>query len=193
MAVEIRQMTVEEYLALDEASEIQHEFINGELIPMPGGSGPHNSIVARTIGALLDAVGDRDCTVFGSQMRVEIDESKYLFPDVSVVCGEPAYGDYNKVILLNPTVVVEVTSPSSIERDHIHKVELYSAVPSIRGYLILDQKRVFAQWNLRTDSGWHTRQFTDPTDEIELEPLGCALSLGPLYRGVNLESLPSAR
>ena len=188
MAVEFRQMTVEEYLALDEASEIQHEFINGELIPMAGGSGPHNSIVARAIGALLGAVDDRDCTVFGSQMRVEIDESKYLFPDVSVVCGEPAYGDDNQVILLNPTVVVEVTSPSSIERDHIHKVEFYSAVPSIQGYLILDQKRVFAQWNLRSDSGWHTRQFSDPTDVIELAPLGCALSLGPLYRGVNLES-----
>ena len=186
MAVQIGQMTVEEYLALDEASENQHEFINGELIPMPGGSGPHNSIVARAIGALLGAVDDRDCTVFASQMRVQIDDFRYLYPDASVVCGEPAYADDNDVILLNPTVVVEVTSPSSIERDHIHKVELYGAVPSIAGYLILSQERVLAQWYTRSESGWHLRQFADPADEIELAPLGCTLALSQLYRGVKL-------
>ncbi len=188
MAVQIGQMTVEEYLALDEASEIQHEFVDGELIPMPGGSGPHNSIVAHAIGALLGAVDARDCTVFASQMRVQVDDFKYLYPDASVVCGEPAYADDNEVILLNPTVVVEVTSPSSIERDHIHKVELYGAVPSIQGYLILDQKRVFAEWYTRSESGWHLRQFTDPADEIELAPLGCALALSQLYRGLKLDT-----
>ena len=187
MAIETCQMTVEEYLAFDEASEIQHEFIDGELIPMPGGSGPHNSIVARAIGALLGAADQRGCTVFASQMRVQIDEFKYLYPDASVVCGEPAYADDNEVILLNPTVVVEVTSPSSIERDHIHKVELYGAVPSIQGYLILDQNRVFAQWYTRSESGWDLRQFSDPSDEIELAPLGCALTLSQLYRGVKLD------
>ena len=90
MAVQIRQMTVEEYLALDEASEIQHEYINGELIPMPGGSGPHNSIVANAIIALGNAVAGRGCTMFASQMRVQIDETKYLYPDASVVCGQAA-------------------------------------------------------------------------------------------------------
>ena len=188
MAVEIRQMTVEEYLAFDEASEIQHEFIDGELIPMPGGSGSHNSIVARTIGALLGAVDDPDCTVFASQMRVHIDESKYLFPDVSVVCGQPAYSDDNEVILLNPTVVVEVTSPSSLSYDHVDKVALYGAVPSIQGYLILDQQRPFAEWYTREGSGWHLRQYTDLADEIELAPLGCTLKLAQVYRGVNLDA-----
>ena len=188
MAVELREMTVEEYLAFDEASEIQHEFIDGELIPMPGGSGPHNAIVARTIIALGNALAARDCTVFASQMRVQIDETKYLYPDMSVVCGEPAYADDSEVILLNPTVVVEVTSPSSIERDHVNKVELYGAVPSIQGYLILAQDRVFAEWYTRSESGWHLRQFTDPADEIELTPLGCTLRLADVYRGLRLQA-----
>lgn len=186
MAIETRQMTVEEYLAFDEASEIQHEFIDGELIPMPGGSGPHNLVVARTTIALGVALEDQDCFIFGSQMRVEIDDSKYLFPDVSVVRGEPAYGDDNQVILLNPTVVVEVTSPSSHSYDHVDKVANYGAVPSIEGYLILDQKRVFAEWYTRSESGWHLRQFSDLGDEIALEPLGCTLRLADVYRSVNL-------
>ena len=188
MAVELRQMTVGKYLAFDEASEIQHEFIDGELIAMPGGSGPHNSIVARAIAALLGALDERDCTVFASQMRVQIDETKYLYPDTSVVCGEPVYADDNEVILLNPTVVVEVTSLSSIERDHVNKVELYGAVPSIQGYLILAQDRVFAEWYTRSESGWHLRQFSDPADEIELTPLGCALKLAEIYRGLKLRA-----
>ncbi len=187
MAVQIGQMTAEEYLAFDEASDIQHEFIDGELILMPGGSGPHNLIAISVAIALGVALDNRDCFIFGSQMRVEIDESKYLFPDVSVVRGEPVYGDDNKVILLNPTVVVEVTSPSSLSYDHVDKVAHYGAVPSIAGYLILSQERVFAEWYTRAESGWHLRQFTDPADEIELEPLGCALALSRLYRGVKLD------
>jgi len=188
MAVETRQMTVEEYLEFDEASEIQHEFIDGELIPMPGGSGPHNLVVAQTTAALVVALEDRDCFIFGSQMRVEIDDSKYLYPDVSVVRGEPAYADDNQVILLNPTVVVEVTSPSSHSYDHVDKVANYGAVPSIEGYLILDQKRVFAEWYTRSESGWHLRQFSDLADEIELEPLGCTLRLEDVYRSLKLSA-----
>ncbi len=188
MAIEIRQMTVEEYLVLDEASEIQHEYIDGELIPMPGGSGPHNLIVAYASSALIVALGDRDCFVFGSQMRIGIDATRYLYPDVSVVCGEPAYADDNEVILINPTVVVEVTSPSSIERDRTTKLELYGTVPSIHGYLILEQERVFAQWHTRTESGWRQQQFSDLDDEIELQPLNCAITLAQVYHNVNLQA-----
>ena len=188
MAIETRELTVAQYLAFDEASDIQHEFIEGELIPMPGGSGPHNLIAASTTSALSVALAERDCFIFGSQMRVQIDESKYLFPDVSVVCGEPVYGDDNKVVLLNPTVVVEVTSPSSLSYDHVDKVGFYGAVPSIQGYLILDQERVFAEWYSRAESGWNLRQFTDPAAEIELAPLGCTLRLADVYRSVKLDA-----
>ena len=188
MAVEIRQMSVEDYLAFDEQSEIRIEFIEGEIYPMPGGTGKHNAIVASAIGALIRAVGDQDCTVFASQMRVRIDDMKYVYPDVSVVCGDADFADDNEVILLNPTVVVEVTSPSSQAYDHVDKVTYYGAVPSIQGYLILDQDRAFAEWYTRTESGWHLQQFSDLDDEITLEPLGCSLPLAQLYRGVAFEA-----
>ncbi|MCY3831764.1 MAG: Uma2 family endonuclease [Chloroflexi bacterium] len=186
MAIETRLMTVEQYLAFDEASEMQHEYIDGELIPMPGGSGNHNMIVASVTAAFVVAIGDRDCYVFGSQMRIQIDDMRYVYPDVSAVCGDPVYGDQSEVTLLNPTVVVEVTSPSSQTKDHVDKVAYYSAVPSIEGYLILDQERVFAEWHRRVESGWHRQQFDNLDDEIALEPLGCTLTLSQVYRGVSL-------
>ena len=187
MITKMRQMTVEEYLAFDEGGEIKHEFVDGELFEMTGGTANHSMIIVYAIAALVNQLNNRDCIVFDSNMRVKIDDTKYVYPDVSVVCGNAEFADDNEVILLNPTVVVEVTSPSSIERDRVSKVEFYGDIPSVLGYLILDQERVFAQWYTRIESGWHLRQFTDLADEIELEPLGCTLSLAQLYRGVNLE------
>ena len=184
MVSNIRQMTVEEYLAHDEACDITNEYIDGEIIPMAGGTRKHNSIVAYTIIALGNALADHDCTVFASQMRVRIDDTKYVYPDVSVVCGDSKFEDENSTILLNPTLVVEVTSPSSLAHDHIDKVAYYGAVPSIQGYLILDQNRVFAEMYTRVESGWHLQQFSSLDDTIALEPLACSLSLAQVYRGL---------
>ena len=186
MASNIRQMTVAEYFAFDEASEIRNEYIDGDIIPMPGGTRKHNAIVALTIGALIDLLDSRDCETYASQMRVRVDDAKYLYPDVSVVCGEPEFEDENEVTLLNPTIVVEVTSPSSLAYDHVDKLGFYSDVASIRGDLILDQERIYAEWHSRTESGWHVQQFNDPMAMIPLEPLGCELSLAQLYRGLRM-------
>ncbi len=186
MAEVIRYMTVADYLAFDEASEIRNEYIDGELYPMTGGTNNHSAIIAYTIAALVNLLVDADCTVRSSDMRVRVDDTKYVYPDVSVVCGEPRFSDENEVTLLNPTVVVEVTSPSSIVNDHISKVEFYGAVPSIEGYLILDQERVFAERYTRAESGWHLRQFSDVNDVIALEPLGVELPLSQVYSRVLL-------
>ncbi|MCY4072095.1 MAG: Uma2 family endonuclease [Chloroflexi bacterium] len=184
MVANIRQMTVEEYLAFDEASEITNEYIDGEIIPMPGGTWKHNKIVAYMIMALGNALVDHECDVLGSQMRVRIDETKYVYPDASVVCGDAEFEDESEVTLRNPTVVVEVTSPSSLERDHVSKVELYGAVPSIQCYLILDQERVFAECYSRAEDGWRLRQYASLDDVIPLEPLGCSLPLAGVYRRI---------
>ena len=184
MVTDIRQMTVEEYLAYDEGCEFTNEYIDGEIIPMAGGTRKHNAIVAHTIAELVNALGDSECAVFASQMRVRIDASKYVFPDVSVVCGNPVFEDKNEVILRNPSLVVEVTSPSSLAHDHVDKVAYYGAVPSIQGYLILDQDRVFAEMYTRAESGWHLQQFSSLDDAIALKPLACSLSLAQVYRGI---------
>ena len=187
MVTDIRAMTVEEYLAFDEASEITNEYIDGEMIPMPGGTRKHNKIVAQTIIALGIALADRDCEVLGSQMRVRIDDTKYVYPDASVVCGNAECEDENEVTLLNPTVVVEVTSSSSLARDHVDKVAYYGAVPSIQCYLILDQERVFAECYSRAEDGWRLRQYASLDDVIPLEPLACSLPLAGVYRRIFLD------
>ncbi len=187
MAEFIRQMTVADYLAFDEASEIRNEYIDGELYPMTGGTRKHGLLISYTIIVLNDLLADNECEIYPSVMRVRIDDTKYVYPDVSVVCGEPRFADDREVTLLNPTVVVEVTSPSSIVNDLISKVEFYGAVPSIKGYLILDQERVFAEWYSRAESGWRLQQYSSLGDVIPLEALGCRLPLDQIYSRVRLD------
>ncbi|MCY3916565.1 MAG: Uma2 family endonuclease [Chloroflexi bacterium] len=185
MAIEIQQLTVEQYLALEAESEIKHEYIDGEIFPMPGGTLNHDTVIMNLTGALFPQLIGSDCRLHTSHMRVGVSPTRYVYPDLTAVCGE-AETDHGTTTLLNPVVVVEVTSPSSIERDRVRKVELYGDIPSVQGYLILDQERVFAQWHTRSESGWQFRQFSDLADEIELEPLGCTLRLADVYRSVAL-------
>ncbi len=187
MIAKTRIMTVAEYFAFDEASEIRNEFIDGEIIPMPGGTGIHNILVGHATIAIGNALRERDCAVYGSQMRVQVDATKYVYPDVSVVCGRAEYADARRLVLLNPIFVAEVTSPTSIVMDHVDKLEFYGAVPSIQGYLILDQERVFATWHSRAGQSWQTRQYSDLGDVIPLEPLGAELSLAEVYRRAELD------
>ena len=160
MAENIRQMTVEQYFALEAESEIRYEFIDGEIYPMPGGTLNHDEIIVNTTLILGTQLLDSGCRLYSSNMRVRIGPTRYVYPDLSAVCGE-AQADDNATTLLNPIFVAEVTSPSSRVYDHISKVEFYGAVPSIQGYLILDQERIFAEWYTRTESGWHLQQFND--------------------------------
>ena len=98
MVTNIRQMTVEEYLTFDETSEFKNEYIDGEIIPMTGGTGNHSSLIARTIAELVSVSVGSKCAVYASQMRVRIDDTKYVYPDASVVCGDPDFDDENEVI-----------------------------------------------------------------------------------------------
>ena len=155
MAIEIQQLTVEQYLALEAESEIKHEYIDGDIFPMTGGTLNHDQITMNLTLALGYQLADSNCRLHTSHMRVGVSPTRYLYPDLSAVCGE-AETDHGTTTLLNPIFVVEVTSPSSIERDRVRKVELYGDIPSVQGYLILDQERVFAQWYTRSESGWPT-------------------------------------
>ena len=188
MATNIRRLTVEQYLALEAESEVKHEYIDGEIFAMTGGSANHSAIIAYTIAALINQLDETECVVRASDMRVKINELRYVYPDISVVCGESSYGDDNETTLLNPTLIVEVTSPSSMAYDHVSKVEFYGALASVQAYLILDQQRVFAELYSRAASGWHLQQFSDLADVIPLDPLNCSLPLAQVYRGVGIEA-----
>ena len=92
--------------------------------------------------------------------------------------------------LLNPVVVAEVTSPSSIEYDRGEKREFYFDVPSIQAYLIVDQHRVCAELCTRAEGGWQTQSFTSVDEVVPLDALNCDLPLSQVYRGISFDPQP---
>ncbi len=188
MAIErVQQMTVEEFLDFAELSENGYEYIDGEPIEMTGGKLKHFDIISNIMFKFRLLLADSDCRTLPNGVLVRVGEATLVSPDVCVVCGEPAT-EADTRILLNPVLVVEVTSPSSIDRDRVLKRELYAAVASIQAYLVVDQHRALVELYTRSEAGWNIRCFSDLDDEIALEALDCRLPLRDIYEGVDFAS-----
>ena len=185
----IRQMTVAEYLVFEEGSEIKHEYIDGELYPMTGGTMYHAITMMNLGGALWQRLKGTGCTAMSSAMRIRISPTRYVYADASVVCGEPVT-EYKTQTLLNPTLVAEVTSPSSIDYDRGLKREFYQSIPSLQIYLIIDQDRPFVELHTRQEAGWTLREFSGLDASLPLEALDCELPLAEIYHRVDFDAAP---
>ena len=181
-------MTVEDYFKWELLQERKHEYIDGVVIEMPGVSNKH-SVITINITLALGSVVDRSrFTLHSTEMRVEIDPTRYVYPDLTLVRGASNFADASEYNLMNPFVVVEVTSPTSITRDRRDKLEYYYSVPSIEACLIVDQHRYKAELYERGDSGWRRRDFAEPGDIIPLAMLDCELPLAEIYRDIEFEA-----
>ncbi len=182
------RLTVAEYLEWEETNEVKHEYIDGELRSMTGANRNHNRIMTNVTIAIGRQLDNSNCSLLSSQMKVKVGETRYLYPDLSAVCGEETFERENEMVLLNPVLVIEVTSPSSIEFDRGEKRDFYFDVPAIQEYLVIDQHRVYVERNTRSESGWQVQVYADLEDVIPLEALNCTLPLDQVYRGISFES-----
>ena len=181
-----RTMTVAEYLEWEERQEVKHEYIDGVIIEMTGRTLTHTRIKTNIGGTLFALLDPSACILCNSDMRVRVSPTRYVYPDFSVVRGEPRMEDDKELTLLNPILVVEVTSPTSEIRDRVDKLDLYVDVPSIEAYLIVEQDRPRADLYTRSEDGWHLRAYNQEEDVIPLPMLDCDLPLEQVYRGIEL-------
>ena len=180
-----RTMTVAEYLEWEERQELRHEYIDGDIIEMSGGTGNHSKIAMHIALALGSLVNLLNFVFHSSNMRIRVSVNRYVYPDLSIVGRDEVYEDESEHTLLNPVFVVEVTSPSSAMRDHVDKLDHYFAVPSIEAYLIVDQDRLRADLYTRSQEGWHLQIFSNAEDVIPLPMLDCKLPLAQVFRGID--------
>jgi len=183
----VQKMSVEQFLDFAENAEERYEYIDGEPIEMTGGKLNHFRLINRLQQLLESLLPDSDCEVLGSGMLLRVGDASLVSPDVIVVCGEPETESDTR-ILLNPILVVEVTSPSSIDYDRVVKRDFYESVDSIQAYLIVDQHRMLVELYARGETGWHLQTFSQSDDELQLEALNCSLSLRDIYRNVDFET-----
>ena len=183
-----QRYTVDEYLALERASDEKHEYFDGEIFAMAGGSMQRSLIGANTVRELGNKLQDRPCRVFNSDMRVWCPTGLRTYPDASVVCNQPQLEDSEKDTLLNPIVVVEVLSPSTEAYDRGRKFEIYKSIESLREYVLVAQDRAHVDCFTRQPSGgWLLTSATGLESSIEIPALECSIRLAEIYAQVEFE------
>ncbi len=183
--------TFEEYLAFEEAAEVKHEYHNGYLEAMAGGTGEH-SILCNNIGSELHTElkkSGKKCITFNSDMKTWIPVcKKSLYPDALVVCGEPKYTDENRTVLENPMLIIEVLSKSSRFYDKGEKFECYRSLPSFREYMIVYQTIPRVEtWYKEEEELWRIKSATGLDKTIYLHTLDATIALKDIY--LNIDNL----
>ena len=144
--------TPEEYLSRERKALDKSEYRNGQIHAMPGASHEHNVIMGNTFAELHIQLRDRTCIVYPSDMRVKVSSTgRYTYPDVVVVCEEPRFEDSHFDTLLNPTVLIEVLSPSTAAYDRGEKFASYQKLDSLCEYVLISQDRVRVEYYLRQE------------------------------------------
>ncbi len=188
-----KRWTVEEYLAFERASEEKHEFIDGDVYLMSGASRQLNLISVNVISSLTTQLRERPCEVYGSDMRVRV-EGDFTYPDVIVICAVPLFDDNEFVdTLLNPTLIVEVLSPSTELYDRGKKFQKYRTIDSFQEYVLIAQDEYRIERFLRDETGnWIFSEAISAQAEVNLTSIGCTLRLADVYAKVTFEPDESA-
>ena len=185
-----RKYTLEEYFALELASEEKYEYWDGSVFCMSGASLAHNQIASSIIREVGMGLRGRGCRVFGPDMRVKVPiYPPYRYPDVSALCGEPEIERVRgQDLLTNPALIVEVLSPSTEAFDRGDKFTYYKSIPSFSEYLLVAQHRHHVSQFVRAEGGvWTFVEFNDVGDTVACASVPCELPLGEIYRDVVFE------
>lgn len=175
-------LSPQEYLALERSSEQRHEYADGEIFAMAGATREHNLTAGNIYAGLHQALLERPCEVYSSDMRIKSAATgRYLYPDVAVVCGDPAFEDETRDTLLNPAVIVEVLSNSTEAYDRGDKFAQYQAIPSCQEYVLASQKEPRIEHFRRLPDGTWLLRILRPGDRLVLESIGCEIDVARAY------------
>lgn len=181
-------MTVEEYLTFDRASETKHEYFDGELLAMDGASYTHTLIVGNIAFGLHEQLRGRSCRVLMSSMRLLVQETTaFVYPDLTVICGQPQFRDERRDVLLNPTIIIGVLSQSTESHDRGQKFQEYRTIDSLREYVLVLQKAPRIEHFVRqTNNLWLFSESVAIESVLHLPTIDCTLALADIYQDVDL-------
>jgi len=177
-------MTVEEYLALEETSEVKHEYVRGYVYAMPDVTLAHDRIANNVRTALHNHLGDGPWRMQGPSLRVRVGDDACYYPDAFVIRDDTADGTATEVT--TPRLVVEAPSESTEANDRGDKFADYQSLASFEEYLLVSPRRRSVERYHRTARGTWTYQRYAPNDTVTLETIGLSLPVGTLYRGTQL-------
>ena len=180
----LHRFTYSDYVEVERQSPTKHEFLDGEIYAMAGGSEEHSALSAECLRVLGNAVAGRKCRVHTSDLRIYVEAvGLATFPDGAVICGSmEQHGSSPKATALNPMVLLEVTSDSSEEYDKVDKLHYYRTIPARREYIVISHRERRITVHSRTTLDEWTTRVAIPGGRVTVESLGAALIGDEIYR-----------
>ncbi len=194
-ALEKSKYTLEEYFELIKKGEGRLEYWDGEVFDMSGASKEHYAIEGNLFLMLGLQLRARGCQAFSPTTPVKVPAyPPYRYPDLSALCGKAVFEKIGGIdALTNPSVIIEILSPSTEAFDRGDKFSYYQSIPSFREYVLIAQHRPHVSLLLRQDDGsWRYTESNDLADEVRLSSIDCRVRLQEIYEGVSFEPASKA-
>lgn len=187
LAQETPYYSPQEYLELEVNSEIRHEYINGLIIPMTGGTPNHNQLAGNFYAMLNFALKRQPYQVFVTDQRLWIPSRKiHTYPDIMVVKTPLEYQEGRTDTLVNPVMIAELLSKSTKGYDRDEKFAAYRTIPTLQEYILIDQYTMHIEQYFKTDNNqWIFSEFTDGNINLNLASISCQMILSDIYDKVD--------
>lgn len=188
-----RYISPGEYLEWEETQEARHEYHNGTVAAMSGGTHVHSLISSNIVVNVGFQLKQTASQIHGSGLRVRVYAyNRYFYPDVMVICGPPSYTDNRQVAVDNPNLVIEVLSESTEHFDRTTKMDCYAELPSLHTYVLVSQSEPRIELFTRTPdrSGWKLTVYTGTNAVVPLREIGCTLRASEVYDRIEFSETP---
>lgn len=175
-----------EYLQLEEIAEEKHEYHNGEIIKMTGGTTNHNKLAGKIYALLLSILEDQNYEIYIGDVRLWIEQyNRYTYPDVMVIKDQPIYEGKNKTTVTNPYLIIEVLSNSTQDYDQNAKFDAYRTIPNFQEYILIDQYQYYIKQFAKNDQNkWVLTDIYSLENTLKLESINLEIPLQNLYKKV---------
>lgn len=183
------RLTLPEYLQLERDTDQKHEYHNGEVYALAGGSLEHALIIGNCYAAIRSQLEGKDCKPIVNDAKLHIQsQNKYVYPDVMVVCGPIEKSEDHKDALVNPAVIVEVLSESTSGYDRGDKFYFYRQIPSLKEYVLIAQDRPVVEVYFKQEGSdlWRISRYEGTETTIQLRSLGIQIRMEELYFDLEL-------
>lgn len=182
------KFTIDEYLRFEKDSPEKHEFFQGEIFAMSGASNRHNLIFSNLFTGIGIQLKGKPCKPFGSDMRIYVAENTlFTYPDISIICGEIVSAPMDEDTATQPTVLIEILSPSTRNYDSGGKFKLYRDIPTLKEYIMVDSEAIGIEaFRLNSSGHWELEEYKLIAETLQIPCLQVSLPLVDIYDGTKL-------
>lgn len=182
------KLTPEEYLEWESTALQKHEYYRGELFAMAGASVRHNVIAKNLMIGIGMRLQGKQCQPYGSDLRIHIPENTlFTYPDISIICRDVIEEETSDDYTIEPTVIIEILSPSTKGYDRGEKFRLYRDIPTLKAYILIDSESIAIEaFRINASGHWELEDYKSLNEVLAIPVVDLAIPLHDIYEGTKL-------